>query len=693
MVFGFPAVEAPLNTTQLKAQRHNGTAWVSPIAGQTATATEVTAPAIAAYGIYAVVDQAPLPVVADFTANSTSICAGETVSFTDESTGTLTTRNWNFTGGTPGTSTEVNPMITYDTEGTYDVVLTVSDGTTNDTKTKTAYIVVKAKPTVTVNDAAKCSGQSAILTATPSITGGAYLWANASETDESITVSPTSTQTYSVVYTLNGCSANGSGTVTISSSPTATVSGGGAICPGGSSTINVALTGSDPWDITYTDGTTPVTVSGILTSPYSFTTTTAGTYTVSAVSNATCTGTSSGSAVVTIATAIAITNLIETCSGDKLTYVVSFTISGGDMSTYTVSGGTGTLNGSTFMSDPISSATMYTFTANDVNNCSSETVTNTVDCSCEATAAISGGGTICSGATATISIALAGTAPWSVTYTNGTTPTTANTIASSPYTFTTSTAGTYTVSSVSDANCKGISSGSAEVIVNQSPVVSVNDESICSGNSITLTALSSPSGGSFLWSQGQATATITVSPPVTTSYTVTYSLNGCSDTKTAQVFVYATPPAPLITRNGMQLTSDVMGGNQWYKNGAEIIGETSQTYNAMANGAYYSIVFESGCFSTSSNQIVIGDVGIDEINLNGAIVLSPNPTSGLVQLILPTELLNKLQSIKLVNSLGQTVMVLATTKEVIDLTGLEPGVYQLIMQFETGMASKRVVKN
>lgn len=86
----------------------------------------------------------PPPVVADFEADATMTCEGETVNFTDLSEGIITTWNWTFEGGTPGTSTEENPSVVYNTSGTYDVTLWVTDGYTDDEITKTAYISVDA---------------------------------------------------------------------------------------------------------------------------------------------------------------------------------------------------------------------------------------------------------------------------------------------------------------------------------------------------------------------------------------------------------------------------------------------------------------------------------------------------------------------------------------------------------------------
>jgi PKD repeat protein len=82
---------------------------------------------------------------ADFL-NSTStniICAGDSVTFTDNSwNGNPTSWSWTFPGGSPGTSTDSIPTITYSTPGTYDVSLTVTNGSGSVSETKTAYIIV-----------------------------------------------------------------------------------------------------------------------------------------------------------------------------------------------------------------------------------------------------------------------------------------------------------------------------------------------------------------------------------------------------------------------------------------------------------------------------------------------------------------------------------------------------------------------
>ncbi len=95
---------------------------------------------------YTVTFSAPLAPVADFTASTTVINAGESIQFTDASTNNPTSWDWSFNGGTPTSSTVQNPSITYNTPGNYTVSLVATNATGNDTKTKTNYITVNAAP-------------------------------------------------------------------------------------------------------------------------------------------------------------------------------------------------------------------------------------------------------------------------------------------------------------------------------------------------------------------------------------------------------------------------------------------------------------------------------------------------------------------------------------------------------------------
>lgn len=80
------------------------------------------------------------PLGSAFIADIITPCAGQNVQFSDCSTGTPVSWSWSFAGGSPSTSTAQNPVVTYSAAGNYNVALTVGDGTTFNTLTKTAYV-------------------------------------------------------------------------------------------------------------------------------------------------------------------------------------------------------------------------------------------------------------------------------------------------------------------------------------------------------------------------------------------------------------------------------------------------------------------------------------------------------------------------------------------------------------------------
>lgn len=86
-------------------------------------------------------DEAEAP-VASFSASSTDIDVGQTITFTDKSAGDPTSWEWIFVGGEPETSTKQNPEVTYKQAGTYPVSLTVTNAEGANTKTRADYITV-----------------------------------------------------------------------------------------------------------------------------------------------------------------------------------------------------------------------------------------------------------------------------------------------------------------------------------------------------------------------------------------------------------------------------------------------------------------------------------------------------------------------------------------------------------------------
>jgi len=89
------------------------------------------------------------PISAAFSATPLQGCAPLTVTFNNESTGNVTSWMWTFEGGTPATSTDQNPTVTYLEPGAYNVSLTVSNGSFQNSTQLTDYIVVNGAPAAT----------------------------------------------------------------------------------------------------------------------------------------------------------------------------------------------------------------------------------------------------------------------------------------------------------------------------------------------------------------------------------------------------------------------------------------------------------------------------------------------------------------------------------------------------------------
>ncbi len=91
--------------------------------------------------------------LAEFSANPTTVSPGGSVNFTDLSTGGPTSWQWQFPGGNPQNSTLQNPSnIVYGVLGSYDVTLTVFKNAQQHSLTKTNYITVSPASTYRLNE-------------------------------------------------------------------------------------------------------------------------------------------------------------------------------------------------------------------------------------------------------------------------------------------------------------------------------------------------------------------------------------------------------------------------------------------------------------------------------------------------------------------------------------------------------------
>jgi len=288
-----------------------------------------------------------LPTVAA-SAGSSAICIGNSTTLTGSG---ATTYAW-MPGSLSGTSVSVSPT----TSTTYTVTGTNSNGCTN---TGTVAVAVNSLPTVAASTSATtiCNGGSATLTGSGATT---YSWTPGPLSGTSVSVSPTSNTTYTVVGTnSNGCVNNA--IVTVSVSPTFTLAvssqtnvtcnagnnGAASIsASGGTGALNYAWTPS---------GGNASVATGL----------TSGTYTCTITDVVGCTGTRT----VNITQPSAITSSVSSQT--------NLTCNGGSNGSATISasGGTGTLNynwspvGGTTPTATGLTAQNYTVTITDANSC------------------------------------------------------------------------------------------------------------------------------------------------------------------------------------------------------------------------------------------------------------------------------------------------------------------------------------
>lgn len=85
----------------------------------------------------------PVRVLADFEAEKIVLDQGQKVKFLDKSIGNPNQWSWRFEKGLPNSSMESDPEIYYSRAGHYDVMITVSNGESTDTKVIKDYVKVK----------------------------------------------------------------------------------------------------------------------------------------------------------------------------------------------------------------------------------------------------------------------------------------------------------------------------------------------------------------------------------------------------------------------------------------------------------------------------------------------------------------------------------------------------------------------
>ena len=188
-------------------------------------------------------------------------------------------------------------------------------------------------------------------------------------------------------------------------------------------------------------------------------------------------------------------------------------------------------------------------------------------------------------------------------------------------TYTATRAGEYSVIVTNDG-CSALASNTAAVSVASGPVFKVtNPEAGCSAVDLTVPEITagSDAGLSFTYWTNQAATTPLINPNAVAKSGIYYikatNSAGCSIVLPVNVTISQSPngsisPASVSLCAGESATLTTTGGTsyQWSKDGVLIPGATQATYKATSNGTYSVTIFNDGCSTPASNQVVVNQI-------------------------------------------------------------------------------------
>lgn len=508
---------------------------------------------------------------------------------------------------------------------------------------------VIAKP----RDTAICAGNAMNLTGSV-ISGGTppytYTWNPGSLTGSPVSVSPTTTTTYSVEASDHYlCKADTTVTISVSTNTPPTINASAAnVCKNTNDNISLStVSGTATYSWNFGGGTIS---SGSGGGPYAIQWSTGGTKTISVtVTDNGCVTTATKTVRVDSANAAFTINPTSICAGQNVTVTVT-TVSATANYTWSFGGGTvasGSGAGPYSVNWPSSGTQTIglTVTDNGCNANSSSTVSITTAPIPAFT--LNPASTACQGepVSVTLSGAASGTATYTWSFGGG------NVISGSgagPYSVSWSSNGTKTINlTVTDGGCQGTATQS--ISINNTLTADAGpDVQLCPGVPGTLGAPAT-SGYTYSWTPTFGLSSATSSNPtimipvnplgtvIDTVYVVTATLGACSATDTVRVRLYPTPvssfninPSTTCVNSNVTVTyTGTPSGTAtytWSFGGGNVVsgsGAGPYTVNWAFTGtqAIDLTVTDNGCSSNSTNNVTISN------SLNVAFTLNPASTA------------------------------------------------------------------
>lgn len=408
---------------------------------------------------------------------------------------------------------------------------------------------------------------------------------NSNSTPYTVIASPVPSGTYVLTHlTAGGCDGPLNDSIKFCTNtcifPSATISGNKDICNGDSALITVALKGTAPFKIKYSNGINKYIQSNINSNSYSFYTKAAGTYKVDSVWDALCDTIGKGSAVVTIKNSPTITMSGDTsfCAGASTN--ISFNYTGTAPYTVWFIYGTNAFpytSNLPFYNMAITQTGVHTFTVTDATSCKSSIKTNIISLAPPTLTMNNKIVGICAGSNSTlVGTATGGTGNYTYAWSGKASGNNNSFIATSD--------GLHILQVTDSKGCKDIDT----VRVNYSAALPVNllNDTICAGDSVVISSGYIGAGYSYLWNTGETTTSITAKKSAL--YSVTVNNNGCSGTGSMNLLHHSKPIVNLGTDknicSGNTITIDAGNGFSSYSWNGQ--AQNSSSYSTSLGGIY-----------------------------------------------------------------------------------------------------------
>jgi hypothetical protein len=324
--------------------------------------------------------------------------------------------------------------------------------------------------------------------------------------------------------------------------------------------------------------------------------------------------------------------------------------------------------------------TIYTVTGTDASGCTGTAYKN-ITVVPNPTLSVAGPSTVCAGASATIQVSGALSYTWS-------------TGAHASYQVVTPFADiTYSVYGTDINGCMG--GATKSITVSALPAISISGPSaVCIGSSVSLNA---NGAATYTWSNGSNAAGISVSPTVSTTYTLSgTAANTCSNSAVRSITVNPLPvvavSGPTLICKGNTATLTASGANSYAwntsSNNATVSVSPASTTLYTVNGTDLN-----GCSKAASFTLSVAPcTGIESLGHEATgISLYPNPAREEV-FVQSTEMIQAYSIVDVTGRIVSEASGLNTEKVQLNLRDYDSGVYVMIISAGNTRANLRFIK-